>query len=256
MARKSNKIPKEEFEELLVEAKEINKFNSINKIKEALDDIKLNSKQQELYKLVESNEIVTILGPAGTSKTFMGLYCSLRFFINNKNAKIFLIKPIVEAGESLGFLPGELTEKTDPYLKSYTDLLNEIIGIPLTKKLFEMNKIIFEPVAYMRGRNLIDAFVIIDECQNYNLQQLMTLVTRKHSSSKFIFIGDYLQDDRFNGKQNPFKIFNDIILGSTKGIGKFQFTTNDIVRDKLIINIIENYMKYIEVCNYDKKYKK
>lgn len=246
MAKRMNSVSSNDYDDLMIAAKEINKFNQENKIKEKLSDIKLSSKQEILKKIINENEIITVTGPAGTSKTFMAIYCALQFFINNKNTKIFLTKPIVEAGEELGFLPGELNNKTDPYLQSYVDLFVEMIGKTLTSALFNSNKIVFEPVAYMRGRNLIDSFIIVDECQNYNLSQLMTIVTRKHYSSKILLIGDYLQDDRFKYKENPFKVFNEKILKPIKtNIAEFEFTTKDIVRDKIIINIIENYLKYL-----------
>lgn len=223
----------------------ITKFNLNNKIAQTLKGVKLTQKQSSLYSIVQQNEIISVIGPAGTAKTYMAIYSALQFIINNKNTRIFLTKPIVEAGEKLGFLPGETDDKVDPYLQSYIDLFHELVGKEVTEKLFKSGKIVFQPVAYMRGRNLKDCFIIIDECQNYNMKQLMTLVTRKHSESKILMLGDYLQDDRFNNGTNPFKEFNEYILRPIKNkVAEFEFTKNDIVRDKLIIDLIENYEKY------------
>jgi phosphate starvation-inducible protein PhoH and related proteins len=225
---------------------DITKFNFNEKIAQSLKGIKLTQKQDALFKLVKDNEIISAIGPAGTSKTYMSIYCALHFLINNKNTRIFLTKPIVEAGENLGFLPGEAKDKIDPYLQSYIDLFHEIIGKELTKKLFEAGAICFEPVAYMRGRNLKDCFIIIDESQNYNMKQLMTLITRKHKTSKILLLGDYLQDDRFKNETNPFKLFNEFILRPIpEKVAEFEFDINDIVRDKLIIDIINNYEKFL-----------
>lgn len=224
---------------------EVTKFNLTSKIKQNLKQIKLTQKQEELYNLVENNEIISVVGPAGTAKTFMSIYSALQFFINIKNTRIFLTKPIVESGENLGFLPGDEKDKINPYLQSYIDLFHEIVGKEVTKKLFDSKKVEFEPVAYMRGRNLKDCFIIVDECQNYSMEQLMTLITRKHTSSKILLLGDYLQDDRFINKKNHFKQFNEYILRPIKSkVAEFEFGINDIVRDKLIIDLIENYIKY------------
>ncbi len=252
MAKRNNRIPKTEHADLLVEAKEIGKFNFKNKLGDLLNDIKLSQKQEQLFRMIQENEIVTVTGPAGTSKTFMAIYCGLNFLINNKNNKIFLTKPIVEAGEKLGFLPGDQSEKLDPYVQSYIDLFYEILGKNSTDRLFADQRIIFEPVAYLRGRNISESFIIIDESQNYTEKQLMTLVTRKCASSRVVLLGDILQDDRFNYKDNPFELFKKEILGPIKkNVAHFEFTTKDIVRDKIIIDIIENYQKYI--INYGNK---
>jgi len=232
------------------EVKSINKFQVQGEIIKRLNTIKLTQKQEKLMRIIEINQIVSVTGPAGTSKTFMAIYAALKFLIqNDKDAHIFLTKPIVEAGEKLGHLPGEISDKIDPYLKSYIDLFNEILKTTLTNKLFDDNKAEFEPVAYMRGRNLENSFIIIDEAQNYTMSQLMTLVTRKHKSSKIILIGDYLQDDRFNNKNNPFKTFNTEILSNIQGTAQFTFAVKDIMRDPIIIELIENYTKFLNKNN-------
>jgi len=246
MGKKNNTVPKETYDSLLSEANDINKFKVNSNIKELLKDVKLSKKQTQLFNLLNENEIVTITGPAGTSKTFMALYNGLHFLTINKSNKLFLTKPIVEAGEKLGFLPGDIDEKLDPYLQSYIDILNELIGKSHTMSLFSSGRIVFEPVAYLRGRNIHDSYIIIDEAQNYTEKQLMTIVTRKCSSSRIVILGDEFQDDRFNLKTNPFRLFKEHILKPIKkNVALFDFTVDDIVRDKLIIDIIKNYEKYL-----------
>lgn len=249
MTRKdSKKINKCEYDNLLAEANELTKFNMISKIEEMLKSVKLSKKQSELINKIESNEIVSVLGPAGTAKTYCSIYAALKEITVNKNTRIFLTKPIVEAGEHLGFLPGEINDKIDPYLKSYQDLFVELIGKEATKKLFDDKKVEFCPVAYMRGRNLQNRFIIIDEAQNFTMSQLMTLVTRKHKNSKVIFLGDIMQDDRPKAfGENPYLTFINHILKPIKSkVGTFEFSKDDIVRDKLIIDIINNYEIYLK----------
>lgn len=250
MVKRSSKIPKENYETLLTEAQEINKFNVFNRIKDRLGDIRLTNKQKDLHELFKFNDIIAVTGPAGSAKTFMAIYCALEFFINNKTNKILLTKPIVEAGENLGFLPGDMSEKIDPYTQSYVDLLHEIVGVEITKKLFETNRIHFEPVAYMRGRNIQDTCLIIDEIQNYTESQLLTLVTRKHASTKIILLGDYMQNDRKNKAHQRSIDFIEYVLRPIKNnVGIFEFGLSDIMRDKIIIDILQNYEKYLAKKN-------
>jgi len=250
MVKRSSKIPKENYETLLTEAQEINKFNMFKRIKDRLGDIRLTNKQKELHELFKFNDIIAVTGPAGSAKTFMSIYCALEFFINNKTNKILLTKPIVEAGENLGFLPGDMSEKIDPYTQSYVDLLHEIVGVEITKKLFETNRIHFEPVAYMRGRNIQDTCLIIDEIQNYTESQLLTLVTRKHASTKIILLGDYMQNDRKNKAHQRSIDFIEYVLRPIKNnVGVFEFSLQDIMRDKIIIDILQNYEKYLAKKN-------
>jgi phosphate starvation-inducible PhoH-like protein len=249
MGKKSN-IKKSEYSELLEEAQEVTKFNLTRTLEQNLKKIKLTQKQCSLVKEVNEKEIISVTGPAGSAKTFTAIYCAIDFLINNKNGKVFLCKPIVEAGEKLGFLPGEINDKIDPYLKSYMDLFEEIIGKPATKKLFDSNRITFEVAAYLRGRNLQNSFIIVDEAQNFTMSQLLTIATRKHKTSKMMFLGDFRQNDRGNFyDETDFQKFNKHVLEPIKEVTLFKFNKNDILRDKLIVEIINNFEKYKE---YDK----
>lgn len=246
MGKRANRVPKTEFDTLLTEATEINKFNMLSRTEDRLKEIKLTQKQKLLFELIKENEIISVTGPAGTSKTFMAIYTGLHFLYKYKNNKIFLTKPIVEAGEKLGFLPGETRDKVEPYLQSYVDLFNEIIGKDITKRLFETQRVEFEPVAYMRGRNLVDSFIIIDEMQNFTMSQLMTLVTRKNYSSKIILLGDTLQNDKDPKRAGkPLEFIEYILKPIRSKVAHFEFDLSDMMRDKIIIDLIENYQAYL-----------
>jgi len=160
--------------------------------------------------------------------------------LGNKEIKrIILCKPIQEAGEKLGHLPGDIAEKTDPYIKSYKSNIEKIVGFEKAKSLFERNIIKFEPLAYMRGDTFDDALMILDEAQNATFKQLMLFVTRMGQSSKVVVTGDVSQHD-IALSQVSLPDFINLVKG-VKGVGEHIFTNEDIVRAKILIDIVARY---------------
>ena len=198
-------------------------------------------KQYLFNKSVDKNDLVFSIGPAGTGKTFLAVVFACKALKNGDIKKIILTRPAVEAGESLGFLPGDLREKIDPYLMPLYDSLYEILGEEQVEKLIEKNVIEVIPLAYMRGRTLNDAFVILDEAQNTTAGQMLMFLTRLGYNAKMIVNGDITQIDlNINKKQSGLVIAIDK-LQDVKGIDFVEFSNNDIVRNPLVERIIEKF---------------
>lgn len=196
---------------------------------------------QKLYiKSLEDNDIVFAIGPAGTGKTFLGVMFALKYLKAFKVRRIVLVRPIVEAGEKLGFLPGDLKEKIDPYLIPIYDALNDAIGKEQVEKLIERGTIEVAPLAYMRGRTLDNAIIILDEAQNATLTQMKMFLTRLGFGSKMIVTGDLSQIDLPNknvsGMVEAIDLLNDI-----EGIKMIKFQREDVMRHPLVFKIIERY---------------
>ncbi len=196
---------------------------------------------QKLYiKSLEDNDIVFAIGPAGTGKTFLGVMFALKYLKSFKVRRIVLVRPIVEAGEKLGFLPGDLKEKIDPYLIPIYDALNDAIGKEQVEKLIERGTIEVAPLAYMRGRTLDNAIIILDEAQNATLTQMKMFLTRLGFGSKMIVTGDLSQIDLPNksvsGMVEAIDLLNDI-----EGIKMIKFLREDVMRHPLVFKIIERY---------------
>lgn len=196
---------------------------------------------QKLYiKSLEDNDIVFAIGPAGTGKTFLGVMFALKYLKSFKVRRIVLVRPIVEAGEKLGFLPGDLKEKIDPYLIPIYDALNDAIGKEQVEKLIEKGTIEVAPLAYMRGRTLDNAIIILDEAQNATLTQMKMFLTRLGFGSKMIVTGDLSQIDLPNksvsGMVEAIDLLNDI-----EGIKMIKFQRDDVMRHPLVFKIIERY---------------
>lgn len=204
--------------------------------------IKYKTYKQYLFnKSVDKNDLVFSIGPAGTGKTFLAVVFACKALKNGDIKKIILTRPAVEAGESLGFLPGDLREKIDPYLMPLYDSLYEILGEEQVEKLIEKNVIEVIPLAYMRGRTLNDAFVILDEAQNTTAGQMLMFLTRLGYNAKMIVNGDITQIDlNINKKQSGLVIAIDK-LQDVKGIDFIEFSNNDIVRNPLVERIIEKF---------------
>ena len=198
--------------------------------------------QYRLSDSIKHNDLVFSLGPAGTGKTFVAVLCACQAFKNGDIKKIILTRPAVEAGESLGFLPGDLKEKVDPYLMPLYDALYEIMGSENVDKMLEKNQIEIIPLAYMRGRTLNDAFVILDEAQNTNLGQLKMFLTRMGVNAKFIVTGDASQVDLPN-RQDSGLLKGVELLKEIKGIKTVTFTNDDIVRHPLVGKIVKAFDK-------------
>jgi phosphate starvation-inducible PhoH-like protein len=197
-------------------------------------------RQAEYYDKVLENDLVFAIGPAGTGKTFLAVAMALASLRNNEVGRIVLSRPAVEAGESLGFLPGDLSEKIDPYLKPLTDSLQYMISGEKVKNLMEKKVIEIIPLAYMRGRTLNNAFIILDEAQNATTIQMKMFLTRLGSNSKAIITGDVTQIDLPNkslsGLMNAKKILTNI-----EGIEFVYFDNRDVVRHRLVAEIIKAY---------------
>lgn len=203
------------------------------------------SKQAEYVRKVAENDIVFAIGPAGTGKTFLAVAMALAELKKNKIEKIILSRPAVETGESLGFLPGDLKEKLDPYLKPLTDALYYMLSTEKLKSYSEKNIIEIIPLAYMRGRTLSNAFIILDEAQNATITQMKMFLTRMGNNSKVIVTGDITQIDLQNpedcGLINANKLLQNI-----EGIAFVYFDEKDVVRHKLVARIIKAYQDEAE----------
>ena len=199
--------------------------------------------QKRYIDAINNNDIVFGIGPAGTGKTYLAMAAAVRAFKSKEVNRIILTRPAVEAGENLGFLPGDLQNKVDPYLRPLYDALFEILGHDTYNNLFEKGLIEVAPLAYMRGRTLDSAFVILDEAQNTTNEQMKMFLTRLGYGSKAIITGDVTQIDLPRGKQSGLKTVLRILDG-VKGIGITYLNKNDIVRHPLVQRIIDAYEKF------------
>ena len=180
------------------------------------------------------------VGPAGTGKTYLAVALAVSAFKNKEVEKIILTRPAVEAGEKLGFLPGDLQNKVDPYLRPLYDALQEMLGMDGYLKLIERGVIEIAPLAYMRGRTLSDAFIILDEAQNTTKEQMKMFLTRMGDGSKMVITGDLTQIDLPEGKKSGLKHAT-TILKNVNGIGIINLTASDVVRHSLVMEIIRAY---------------
>jgi phosphate starvation-inducible PhoH-like protein len=198
--------------------------------------------QKKYLDAVNSNDITFSIGPAGTGKTYQAVACAVAALKNKTVNKIVITRPAVEAGESLGFLPGDLKEKIDPYLTPLYDALNDMIEKEKLKVFLDNRIIEIAPLAYMRGRTLHNAFIILDEAQNATTVQMKMFLTRLGVTSKAIITGDLTQIDL--PKKNLSGLIQAInILKNIDGIGYMEFDASDVVRHSLVKNIIKAYAK-------------
>lgn len=197
-------------------------------------------KQIEYIELLNKKEILFSLGAAGTGKTYIAISYAVNLLKNGHINKIILTRPAVEAGESLGFLPGDLKEKVDPYLRPLYDALYDTLGIEQTEDLIAKNIIEIAPLAYMRGRTLENAFIILDEAQNATIEQIKMFLTRLGFHSKMVITGDPTQIDLRNQNQSGLS-FSANLLKNINEIGLIYFSSMDVVRHPLVGKIIEAY---------------
>ena len=199
--------------------------------------------QQRLVKAFEENDLVFATGPAGTGKTFVAIALAVKALKNKEIRKIILSRPAVEAGEKLGFLPGEMKDKLDPYLQPLYDALQDMVPGAKLNEYMENNVIQIAPLAFMRGRTLNDAVIILDEAQNTTTHQIKMFLTRLGMNAKMIITGDVTQIDLPPTATSGLVQAMQILKG-VKGIGKVEFEKKDIVRHKLVQRIVEAYDKF------------
>ena len=196
--------------------------------------------QKSYYYALKNNDVVFGIGPAGTGKTYLAVVFAVAALKNNEVKKIILTRPAVEAGENLGFLPGDLKEKVDPYLRPLYDALYDMLGVEQTEKLMEKGVIEIAPLAYMRDRTLEDAYVILDEAQNTTDNQMKMFLTRLGFRSKMIVTGDISQIDLPRNTTSGLIRALDILEG-VKGISFIHLSAMDVVRHPVVQRIIERY---------------
>ena len=199
--------------------------------------------QKKYIKVIKSNTVVLGLGPAGTGKTFLAVAMAVEALRQKTVNRIILTRPAVEAGERLGFLPGDLQSKIDPYLRPLYDALFEMLGPDNFQKYMERGTIEIAPLAYMRGRTLDDSFIILDEAQNTTGEQMKMFLTRLGYNSKAVVTGDLSQTDLPRGVKSGLSTAASI-LQNIEGIGIFEFSERDVVRHHLVRKIITAYDKY------------
>jgi phosphate starvation-inducible PhoH-like protein len=213
--------------------------------------IKLTHSQLKFYKTIKDNFLITCTGPAGTAKTFVACHAALDLLREGAHKKIILARPAVEAGENLGFLPGDKDEKIAPYMEGYLSNMEKIISTEKLKALVENKIIDMQPLAFMRSRTFDDTILILDEAQNADLRQIMLVVTRMGKNSRIVICGDVSQWD-IKKNRKDLLTFNDKILKGSKQCEAFEFTREDIVRHPILIELTDKYDAYKEEAGLDK----
>ncbi len=199
--------------------------------------------QRDYLRNIVSHDLTMGIGPAGTGKTYLAVACAVDALERDAVKRIVLTRPAVEAGERLGFLPGDLAQKVDPYLRPLYDALYDLLGFDRTQKMFERQMIEIAPLAYMRGRTLNHAFIILDEAQNTTPEQMKMFLTRIGFGSKAVITGDITQIDLPRGQKSGL-IEAQHVLRDVRGVAATRFTSIDVVRHPLVARIVEAYDEY------------
>jgi phosphate starvation-inducible PhoH-like protein len=209
--------------------------------------------QRRYLEAIERNDLVIGIGPAGTGKTYLAVAMAVSALINKQVSRIILTRPAVEAGERLGFLPGTLQEKVDPYLRPLYDALYDMIESDRVEKLLERNVIEVAPIAFMRGRTLNDSFIILDEAQNSTPEQMKMVLTRLGCNSKMVVNGDITQIDLPNGRRSGLIDAAEVLKG-VEGISFVQFDDRDVVRHTLVQRMVRAYERYNEAIGAGRQF--
>ena len=199
-----------------------------------------SSNQTKFVQLIKSKDLVFGVGPAGTGKTYLAVACAVESLLKKDINKIILSRPAVEAGERLGFLPGDLKEKIDPYLRPLYDAMNDLIPEKTLERYIENNTIEIAPLAFMRGRTLENAFIILDEAQNTSSMQMKMFLTRLGKNSSMVVVGDSTQIDLPRGERSGLSEILEI-MPKTNDIGQVHFKNKDITRHRLVSKIVKAY---------------
>lgn len=250
LARKGEEITEQNLEYFISSA-ETADLKELEKVYDDLICLTANGRplkpktlgQKKYVDLIQENTIVFGIGPAGTGKTYLAMAMAITAFKNNEVNRIILTRPAIEAGEKLGFLPGDLQQKVDPYLRPLYDALYEIMGAENFLKNMEKGLIEVAPLAYMRGRTLDNAFIVLDEAQNTTPEQMKMFLTRIGYGSKAVITGDVTQIDLGEGKRSGLMEATKILSG-IEGIGQITLTNRDVVRHPLVQRIILAYEKF------------
>ncbi len=208
--------------------------------------VRPKSLNQKIYlDAIRADTVVFAIGPAGTGKTYLAMALAVEALTSGAVSRIILTRPAVEAGERLGFLPGDVAAKVDPYLRPLYDALYDILGPDETQRLVERGTIEIAPLAYMRGRTLNDAFVVLDEAQNTSPEQMKMFLTRLGFNSKMVVTGDITQVDLPSGRGSGLRQVR-LVLRGIEGMGFIELTSDDVVRHRIVASIIEAYRRYEE----------
>ena len=250
LARRGEEITEQNLEYFISSAEEAD-LQELEKVYDNLICITANGRplkpktmgQKKYIDLMKNNTVVFGIGPAGTGKTYLAMAMAITAFKNNEVNRIILTRPAIEAGEKLGFLPGDLQQKVDPYLRPLYDALYEIMGVENFTKNMEKGLIEVAPLAYMRGRTLDNAYIVRDEAQNTTPEQMKMFLTRIGYGSKAVITGDLTQIDLAEGKRSGLLEATKILSG-IEGIGMITLTNKDVVRHPLVQKIILAYEKF------------
>ena len=249
---KTNSIEKQDLT-LSVKEKNINFKSNVHSLDQLIKTpkktvIARSKKQSDYIKALTNNDITVALGPAGTGKSFLAVSVAMTMLFEKKVEKVILSRPAVEAGEKLGFLPGDMKEKVDPYLRPLYDALYDLFGFEKINKKIETGEIEIAPLAFMRGRTLKNSFAILDEAQNATLTQIKMFLTRIGENSKIVVNGDPSQIDLINKSQSGL-IKTKKILNKIREIKLIEFDHKDVVRHPLVTKIIQAFNKNIDDKN-------